>query len=447
MLSCRQRGKHVLKTSALSRRVSARSYSNKVRVFPFVTPKEKAIAWLNCGAALTTGDRPLNTLLRFVFPSLDLDALQPVRVQPAYIPTWLVDAELEGTIWAKKQDTDDHFTKDTAQIQFAHTELPGFTYKPLSSLSFMTPTLMEATTVPWSNDLRKNGEDQVLCLPFAHTPFHLSEAMRSLSTADATVADVLRFEPSSVKETMMAAYPVLIPVYLAQYKVNTPIRGKLTETSITAYIEAGVPNGRIAGETVPLLKEILGTFNADPPDLLVAGPYKDRIHSFTNVRSLTAHNVTLQHRTLVEEHADRAITAGKPLREYSQRFFPKGGAAAGGEIDWADARIRPFEAAERHANVQWLAASADLFLLRTMLQVYERRREAGEPAVQDSEIEWVKTQIAAAEKDSEERKPAWLSAYKLQERLLEGSPAASETATSASEGQTVQQEPVQEPKP
>ncbi len=136
-----------------------------------------------------------------------------------------------------------------------------------------------------------------------------------------------------------------------------------------------LPQGRIAGETVPLLKEILGTFNADPPDLLVAGPYKDRIHSFTNVRSLTAHNVTLQHRTLVEEHADRALTAGKPLREYSQRFFPKGGAAAGGEIDWADARIRPFEAAERHANVQWLAASADLFLLRTMLQVYERRRE------------------------------------------------------------------------
>ncbi len=67
--------------------------------------------------------------------------------------------------------------------------------------------------------------------------------------------------------------------------------------------------------------------------------------------------------------------------------------------------------------------------------------------MQDSEIEWVKTQIAAAEKDSEERKPAWLSAYELQERLLEGSPAASETATSASEGQTVQQEPVQEPKP
>ncbi len=81
----------------------------------------------------------------------------------------------------------------------------GLTYKPLSSLSFMTPTLMEATTVPWSNDLRKNGEDQVLCLPFAHTPFHLSEAMRSLSTADATVADVLRFEPSSVKETMVSA--------------------------------------------------------------------------------------------------------------------------------------------------------------------------------------------------------------------------------------------------
>lgn len=57
----------------------------------------------------------------------------------------------------------------------------------------------------------------------------------------------------------------------------------------------------------------------------------------------------------------------------------------------------------------------------------------------------MKTQIAAAEKDSEERKPAWLSAYELQERLLEGSPApaASETATSEGQTQTVQQEPEQ----
>lgn len=136
MLSCRQRGKHVLKTSALSRRVAGRSYSNQVRgssfdtlhpscpdvlapsVFPFVASKEKAVAWLNCGAALTTGDRPLNTLLRYAFPSLDLDALQPVRVQPAYIPTWVVDAELEGTICAKKQDTDDHFTKVRLRVCF-----------------------------------------------------------------------------------------------------------------------------------------------------------------------------------------------------------------------------------------------------------------------------------------------------------------------------------------
>lgn len=109
----------------------------------------------------------------------------------------------------------------------------------------------------------------------------------------------------------------------------------------------------------------------DPPELLVGGRYKDLVHNFTNVRSLTAHNVTLAHRTLVEEYADRALVAGKPLRRYSERFFPKGAA----EIDWADARIRPFKTEERHANLQWLAASSDLFLLRTMLGVYERRRE------------------------------------------------------------------------
>lgn len=49
---------------------------------------------------------------------------------------------------------------------------------------------------------------------------------------------------SNTADLQMAAYPVLIPVYLAQYKVATPIKGELKEMTITAYIEAGVPNVR-----------------------------------------------------------------------------------------------------------------------------------------------------------------------------------------------------------
>ncbi|KAI8980204.1 hypothetical protein BD414DRAFT_516640 [Trametes punicea] len=358
-------------------RASCRSYSNKVRAFPFAVSQEKAIADLSFSAACFTGKQVLATWLRHLLPSLNVDALRPIRSVPAYLPAWIIDAELEATVWSKKQDADDHFRKDVAQIQFSHS---CFVHTPLSALSLVTPRLLNTGAVPWSEAMRRHEGQEVLCLPFSITPFHLPEAARSLSMADANIAGVLRFEPSSVRETMMAAYPVLIPIYLAQYEVREIVGDKGQNTTISAFIEAGIPNGRRMIEVLPDVELFFNIFNLPVPDLFIWGRPATLTRCFANVRSLIANNVTLQHRTLVEKWVDRAMTGGAAaLQRYRDRYFGTSEAEAARKVDmqWADPRIRPFEKEERSANLQWLSSGADLFLLRSMLQVYNSKRERG----------------------------------------------------------------------
>ncbi|KAI0649091.1 hypothetical protein C8Q79DRAFT_998966 [Trametes meyenii] len=392
MLSCRRLSRSLLATTAKHRAAARRSYSNKVRAFPFAVSKAKAIAELSWNTSLFTGEKIFGTWLRHLFPNLEIEALRPIRVTPVYLPTWVIDAELETTVWSKKQESDDHFSKDLAQVQFSHSShitLIGFVYVPLSSMSLMTPQLIDTPAVPWSEELRRHDGDDILCLPYSLTPFRLPDVARSLSMADANVSNILRFEPSTVKETMMAAYPVLIPIYLAQYKVEALIHGKPQDATVSAFLEAAVPNGRAVVEVLPGIEDFFNMFNVPVPDLFIRGPHAPLTRRFTNTRSLIATGITRTHRTLVETWADRGLGRKFSLQRYRDRFFGKTEVEAVRNVDWNDVRIRPFDPEERRANVGWLTTSSDLFLLKVMLQVYNTKREVrlGQDADCDSRKE------------------------------------------------------------
>ncbi|KAI0635954.1 hypothetical protein C8Q77DRAFT_1216470 [Trametes polyzona] len=368
MLSCRARCQHALRPLIHARRIVRREYSNKVRAFPFAVSKEQAIPWLSCNTALYTGSNAFETWIKYWLPFLDLQALQPTRVQAAYLPTWIVDAELRGTVWTKKQDDDDHFNK------------VRYVFEPLSDLSFMTPELLAAEVVPWSEDLRKHDGEDVLCVPYELTPLRIPEALRSLPMADGSISSLLRFEPPSVKEEFIAAYPVLIPVYLAQYNVKTPMNGKLMEMTITAFMEASRPVrlGRVGVETVPLFKQLLQTVGVPPPEIMIRGEHEELLTRFANVRSFLGQHVPVGHRAFVEKRINTVLSRNsRALCAYRDRYF--GGAqekAKGEVVDWSDPRIRPFDPAERQANLRWLKSNADLFFLTTMRDIYKARREA-----------------------------------------------------------------------
>ncbi|KAI0775188.1 hypothetical protein BD413DRAFT_471753 [Trametes elegans] len=376
MLSCRTHRGTMFKLGSRCNAVPLRrAYSHQVRAFPFAVSREKAIDDLSLSASIFTGEKVPGTFLRRFFPSLNLEALRPIRAIPVYLPTWLIEAELKASIWARKLEDDDHIRCPRTNIDHLPNVLTGFNFIPLSMLSLVTPELLKTETVPVSEETKQHDGNDVLCLPFSVTPFHLPDVARELPTSKATIADVLRFEPRSVKETSFAAYPVLVPIYLAQYQAQAVVDGDLQYTTITAFIEAGVPNGRCVAEVLPGVDDLLSAFNVPVPDLFVRGPHAELVRKFATVCSLIAPNATLRHRELIERWADSAMCPAHALERYRDRFFGTTERAARAAVDWADPRIRPFEPAEREANAQWLSSGADLFLLRMMMDVYNSKRE------------------------------------------------------------------------
>ena len=110
--------------------------------------------------------------------------------------------------------------------------------------------------------MRRHNGDEVQCPPFTVSPFRLIEAARSLPLADANIF-IIRYEPSSIRDSMvsqahqvcafrapiaymlpfgkMAAYPVLFPIYLAQFTVQTRVNGRQQDYVLSSYIEAARP--------------------------------------------------------------------------------------------------------------------------------------------------------------------------------------------------------------
>ncbi len=100
---------------------------------PFAISREEAIDRLSWNTAAYTGNKFVGTLLRRFFPSLDVDALRPTRLQATYLPTWVVDAEVLATAWLKKQESDSEFLKVSGLCAFVCTTLCNAVHAGLHS--------------------------------------------------------------------------------------------------------------------------------------------------------------------------------------------------------------------------------------------------------------------------------------------------------------------------
>ncbi|TBU33303.1 hypothetical protein BD311DRAFT_652077 [Dichomitus squalens] len=429
MLSCRSNGSAALRRCSQASLHDHRPYSSKVRAFPFVVSRERAIEDLSFWTSMFTGNKMFSAWLRRILPGLNIEALRPSRLQAVYLPTWIADAEVSANALFKQPASDTEYVKETAQALFTFCCLvTGYVFPPLSTRNLISPKVLSTEPVPWSEALRKNGADDVLCLPFSVTPFKLIEAARSMSLADATISNSFRFEPSSVEETMMAAYPVLLPAYLAQFNIDTIVDGNPANVKLTSFIEASHNEPRIMVEVVEAVAEWINLLGQKVPDIIVRGETSRSLAQFGVVRSLLAGSATLNHKRRLERWIDKAGASTTALPSYRERYFGKTEAEAARAINWEDVRIRPFIAEEREANWKYMAAGEELFFVKQVSLAYERRRENAQPkteGVQEESIalsipeeaEAIQKHIENAKKKREGLKPDWLAQYELQQRL------------------------------
>ncbi|KAH9928302.1 uncharacterized protein B0H18DRAFT_254158 [Fomitopsis serialis] len=202
-------------------------YSPKVRAFPFAMPAEDVLQEANIFTAMYSwkyGSRPETRpgLFRHLW-SLDLFdgngnwQMRPKNVQAVYLPVWLIDSAVTfDAEYERPSGWRSAFVSVSSDLSY----MPGFVYEPLSRMALNSPALSTSAAVPFSEDLRTQHGTQVLCLPFTHTPFPLLELCSQMENIRWPVGPTFHIKPHTASVTMMAAYPVLVPVYVLQYELN-----------------------------------------------------------------------------------------------------------------------------------------------------------------------------------------------------------------------------------
>ncbi|KAJ7284956.1 hypothetical protein C8J57DRAFT_1289983 [Mycena rebaudengoi] len=237
-----------LRTQAFYRALSTHQlYPDKVYAYPFKISTAEAILQLGPYASIFHGGAGLAisaAAARFL-PFLGFRPPQPLKIVPVYFPAWIIDAEVAASVSAS---TDRGKVKGDVSCVFLNSYLPGHTMEKLSSISLLSHELSSAEAVPFSADLDTQHGAKITCLPFTTSPFSLLDSAKSLSDSALDINQQLHIDPQSITTNLMCAYPVLVPVYLAQYPLQTL---ETTEAaSFTIILEAHCSYGRIMIEDV-----------------------------------------------------------------------------------------------------------------------------------------------------------------------------------------------------
>lgn len=194
----------------------------------------------------------------------------------------------------------------------------------------------------------------------------------------------------------MAAYPVLLPIYLAQFNVNTVVDGEITPVTATAVMDASynsevrrspfprcrpgpnvsdIQNPRVMVEGTQGVVDFFKIFDLPVPDLIIRGEHANSTRHFAVVRNILSSHASLNHKRRLEQWIDQAGACPNNLPAYRDRYFGKTEQGATRAVNWDDVRIRPFTKEEREANWQYMTAGEELFFVKQLALAQERKRK------------------------------------------------------------------------
>jgi len=181
------------------------------------------------------------------------------------------------------------------------------------------------------------------------TPLSLPEAARSMSYTEAVIDEDRRFIPSSVKPNLFAAYPVLVPIYLAQYGFQT-LAGE--EASVTVILEAHSLNGRI------LCDENLESAEFPNTHIITRRGSSDFL-SFAGVANVIQLRMVPSVASQLAGYLEDLISAPGAAEALANGALGEENAMRV-PVEMDDLRVREYTAKETNHNRQWLAMSAQV---------------------------------------------------------------------------------------
>ncbi|KAF9787372.1 hypothetical protein BJ322DRAFT_1054993 [Thelephora terrestris] len=352
----------------------------------------------------------VKSLLAKYLPGFGFEPPQPDDVRAAYIPVWFIDGEATGTI--NKSGTEVSLT-----MQSLNSYMPGFSFDPLSTLSFSQPKL-EDFAVPFTPDLQHQHGLDVSCLPYSISPTPLPEIIKSLTPSQSKLLDSVAPDCRSLEFSMLAAYPVLLPIYLMRYDVKLP---KMPETiPLTCIVQAHSADGLAyfdigSKKASNLLQRTIG---ATPGSYLYEflrvddsastwDPVFGTEYGFSSIGIPNAHFQMDSLNKAISEGVDRNIQSKSnmaALKEYG--------------VDMDHPCVRVYTKEEVDANRKFLVASGTCFSMQELLkQVTIEKIKRGEvkfevvgkgSADPEAVLEGLGKQMLLLEEERDGLKPQWL---------------------------------------
>ncbi|PPR00904.1 hypothetical protein CVT24_000389 [Panaeolus cyanescens] len=205
---------------------------SKLRAFPFQLTPTQAEKRLARWASLICDDKVSTSAFPDISELLGFEYKRPDRMVPVYFPVWVFNAELE--VKATQKDT-----QRDLSLQFVNSYLPGSHLTKLAAapLWFKDPDYQFMDELqPFTDDLLRQHDLDVQCIPFTVSPFSLLQLAKTLPSSAFDLHEDVQFSPSTLKSTVFSAYPVLLPLYLAQYTTKES-EGK-PSSSVTMIVQA-----------------------------------------------------------------------------------------------------------------------------------------------------------------------------------------------------------------
>ncbi|GAA5874987.1 hypothetical protein JCM3774_000466 [Rhodotorula dairenensis] len=146
----------------------------------------------------------------FGYTALEPTAIRQVAFSPVLLPVWMVDVVVKGKALLGDVQVD-------LDVSSTASPIPGFHLPPLSQLN-VNPPLNNSDLVPFSSAEHLTQHDQAVTLiPFTRHPLNLLKKLSSLPRRIARDDDDVSFDPKQFKETLFAAYPLYVPLYLGEW--------------------------------------------------------------------------------------------------------------------------------------------------------------------------------------------------------------------------------------
>ncbi|KDQ14861.1 hypothetical protein BOTBODRAFT_331257 [Botryobasidium botryosum FD-172 SS1] len=357
-------GRMITRTTATAARISVRAllrnkvyscvrysstYHEKVYAIPFNHPLELARKKATVASGFPT-ESILAILSVFGETLFGRDVVRS-RVElkefkPVYLPTWAVDAEVEAKVWVGEDAQ-----QGVSMFQSFGSYFPGLSLDPLSGVPFhfSGQSATPPEIVPFSPSmLRYLGQD-VIPIPYTLSPLRLPAVAQSISTHDARIADDWRFQPSSVKFPMLAAYPVLFPVYMAafNYAGGAPDG---SDKLITVIVDADKPTSAVH---LQFDDGSWLTLSIERRDWVVQQTFLDiPSHTVAPLGGSTPRERLEQLKKYLDARIDGVRWDDVPTED----------------IDWADARIMPYEKEQVERNREWMALGTKLMGLKEVMR-------------------------------------------------------------------------------